>query len=418
MSSGRTVEEGDVVASGRAARPELRTTVLTAALILGSTLVIASRPDVWSLSAGRSGLGAWWIVVIAFVVMAAEALAFDLEFRRERYTFTFSEIPLVVALFFAAPVHLLIGRLVGAALLLVFKERQRPRKLLLNLASFSAECVVLIAVFELVSHGRGIEAPTSWLLALLAVAAADLVGFVVVAKVVRWHGGPLVLRSILAIGAVTAPVNTSLALATGLLYLASPWATLLLLGVVAFLVMAYKSYSALSQRYESLSTLYDFTRIVSAAQTVDEVLEAVLVQAKDQMRAERAELWVLDEDDDVVGLAVDDERHRRVDVPARRRSSDPRLVRHVRRGVRRPEGRERRAQQRAGTHLRRRRLHGRAGDRWRRRRRSARRDQPPRRDERVRPGRGADVRDPRAPRERRPRERASPGAAARAAREA
>ena len=290
--------------SGRVAHPDRRTGLLSLALIAcGAGLL--TRLDLWTPRGGGAGLDWWWIAVLA---IAAEIMAFDLEFRREVYTFTFSEIPLVVGLFFASPVHLVVGRLVGAALVLVVKERQGPNKLLLNLASFFAECAVLVVAFDVIGSGRSIEDPLAWVLALAAVALADLVGFVVVANVVRWHGGPLLFRSILQIGAVTAPVNTSVALAGGVLYTVNAWATLLLCGVAAFLVLSYRSYSALGQRYQSLSTLYDFTRLVSGSQRAETVLEDVLVMAKDLMRAERAELWLIDEHGNDLRLSVDDER--------------------------------------------------------------------------------------------------------------
>ena len=53
----------------------------------------------------------------------------------------------------------------------------------------------------------------------------------------------------------------------------------LLGGVAVFLLMTYRAYSSLRQRYESLSQLYDFTHLVSGAREPDEVLDAMLAQA-------------------------------------------------------------------------------------------------------------------------------------------
>jgi diguanylate cyclase (GGDEF)-like protein len=256
----------------------------------------------------------WWS--IAIISIAAELMIFDVEFRKELYSFTFSEIPLILGLFLASPLHLIIGRLLGATVILIVKERQSVVKLMLNLASFFGECVILLTVYQLVGSGLGIDQPLAWLQALLAIGAADLLGFLLVARVIRWHGGPLHLRSILNIGALTAPVNTSFALIAGVLLAKEPWASLLLLGIGGFLLVTYRAYSALTQRFESLSLLYDFTRLVSGAQRPDVVLGAILVQAKDLMRAERAEIWLIDERG-CVGLMVDDAgRHRRELPPA------------------------------------------------------------------------------------------------------
>lgn len=247
----------------------------------------------------------WW--AIALIAIASELMVFNIEFRREVYTFTFSEVPLVLGLLLAPPAHLIVGRLVGEVLFLVIRERQSIRKLTLNLAVFYGECIVLLGVHQLLGQGRDSQRPLVWGAAMLSVFAADMLGFIVVAKAVKWHGGPLRLRSILAIGAVTAPVNTSLALVAVILLDVQPWAALLLIGVAAFVLLSYRSYTALRQRYDSLSLLYDFTRMVSGAQEPDVVLESILGQAKDLLRAERAEIWLADDRGGYIGLTVDDD---------------------------------------------------------------------------------------------------------------
>jgi diguanylate cyclase (GGDEF)-like protein len=280
-----------------------RTASLSMLLVAGSaTLLTGIRLDVGPVSDTRVQ---WWL--IALISIAAEFMVFNVEFRREVYTFTFSEIPLVLGLFLASPLQLIAGRLVGEALFLIVKERQPPRKLCLNLASFFGECVVLLGVFQLLEGQRSVDQPTMWVRALVAICLADLLSFVIVAYAVRWHGGELQLRSILAAGALTVPVNTSFALLAGLLLADEPWGLALLAGIALFLVVAYRSFSSLRQRFESLSQLYEFTRLVSGSQRPDVVLESILGKAKDLFRAERAEIWLSDGSGSVVGLAVNDD---------------------------------------------------------------------------------------------------------------
>ena len=253
---------------------------------------------------GQNHVLHWW--AIALIAIATELMVFHVEFRREMYSFTFSEIALVLGLFLAAPRELLIGRLVGEAIFLIAIDRQPLRKVALNLAAFMSEVTVLVAVHQLFGRPLDITRPSSWIVAFAAVATADLVGYVIIYQAIRWHGAPITLGSILSIGALTIPVNTSFALVVAILATDLPWATLLLSGVAAFLLMAYRSYTTLSQRYESLSMLYEFTRLVSGAKRPDSVLEAILTQAKDLLRAERAEIWLTDENDFRMRLAVDD----------------------------------------------------------------------------------------------------------------
>ena len=280
-----------------------RTLILSLGLIVASVVALAAG-DLLAHSPPNQLL-AWWS--IALLAIAAEFMVFDVEFRREVYSFTFSEMPMVLGLFLADPRDLILGRLLGELVYLVVRERQPVRKLALNLAAFLGETTVLLGVHRLLHGSLWVTDPLEWARAIAAVSAAVVVGYLVVFQVVRWHGGPITLSSILLIGALTIPVNTSFALVIGILLVERPWATLLLAGVGGFLVISYRSYTALRQRHESLTLLYDFTRLVSGAQRPDAVLEAMLGQAKDLLRAERAEIWLHDDDDTMLRLCVDDD---------------------------------------------------------------------------------------------------------------
>jgi diguanylate cyclase (GGDEF)-like protein len=62
--------------------------------------------------------------------------------------------------------------------------------------------------------------------------------------------------------------------------------------MVAAIVMAYRGYAALSQRFAGLQLLYDFTQMVNGSERPDEVLEAILSKARELLRAERAGIHV------------------------------------------------------------------------------------------------------------------------------
>ncbi len=280
-----------------------RTVALAVALTVTSLAVLVQFGFVTRSAADP--MLSWWM--IAVVAITAEMMVFDVEFRREVYTFTFSEVVLVLGLLLADPIHLVIGRFVGEAMFLIVRERQMPRKLALNLSTFLAETTVLLSIHRMLGAPTDVADPRTWLVGLVSVAVADFVGFVLVFQVVRWHGAPIALRSILTIGLLTVPVNTSFGLVVAILLDHQPWATLLLGGVAAFLVLAYRSYAALRQRFKSLTLLYEFTRLVSGAQRPDAILEAMLTQAKDLLRAERAELWVYEDESTLLRIRVSDE---------------------------------------------------------------------------------------------------------------
>src|SRR3954454_149621 len=100
----------------------------------------------------------WWLLAAGFA--ATEACVLHIQIRREAQTVSISELPLVLGLFFAGPLELLVGRLLGSALILLFYRRSSGLKTVWNLSSLSLQTAVAVALFHLVSAGH---ASTSWL---------------------------------------------------------------------------------------------------------------------------------------------------------------------------------------------------------------------------------------------------------------
>ncbi|MBJ7283009.1 MAG: hypothetical protein JHD40_07875, partial [Acidimicrobiia bacterium] len=111
---------------------------LTLAISVLSAIGVLVTLDVTALAPGAPP---WWVMAAAF--FAAEASGVHVEFRRESMTLCLTEIPLVLGLVFVGPALLVAERLLGTFLLLGVVERQRPVKLLFNLARSAA--VTLIA---------------------------------------------------------------------------------------------------------------------------------------------------------------------------------------------------------------------------------------------------------------------------------
>jgi diguanylate cyclase (GGDEF)-like protein len=309
---GGTTNDGRAVPSEPVARRDAarRTALLSSALIALATAGLflvdldPARSNSWSLP----------LAGVAALAFASSFLVFNVEFRRESYTFTFGEIVLVIGLFFASPLGLVVGRLIGEAVFLLAREHQPPRKLLMNLSAGFAETVALLIVTQTLQPVLDPRDPVSWLVAAIGVVIAQAMAMSMIALALRWHGGPITMGTILRIGLFTAPANTSLALVVCVLLDDEPAAVPLLAGVAVFLLVMYRAYSALKQRYDSLSLLYDFTHLVSGAREPDEVLDAMLVQAKDLFRAERAEFWLSIESSTYRRHVVDDVSNSRADV--------------------------------------------------------------------------------------------------------
>ena len=284
-----TVASGDapdttsrpVVGGRRALR---RTMCLAAGLTVASVAVAATH--LRSMSGPEAVRLPWWLVAVCFGL--AEVLVFHIEVRREAISFSLSEIPLTLALFFASPFGLIAGRLIGEAVLLALVERQQIRKVVTNLAQFLAECVTALTVFHALPGHHDIASPGTWAAAAVAVAAADAVGLAVVIVVMRWHGAPVEPTKMALTNTVTAVTNTALAVLAAVLLNTNPFASALLVLLAAIIVIAYRGYSALSRRYASLELLYDFTRLVSGSKQPEVVLANMLKETKQLLRAEAA----------------------------------------------------------------------------------------------------------------------------------
>src|SRR5690242_12001711 len=112
----------------RPSTPAGRVMIYAAALALFAVAIVSTELR-WHQLGPRLGLS-WPLLVIGFA--AAEALCVHLEFRRDAYSLTFSEVPLIIGLIAFPPAYVVLARFLGAGLGLVFHRRQRGVKLAVN----------------------------------------------------------------------------------------------------------------------------------------------------------------------------------------------------------------------------------------------------------------------------------------------
>jgi diguanylate cyclase (GGDEF)-like protein len=268
---------------------------------------------VWLVTAALAGLGValWWQAptlpqvgpslawpLLAVLFAASERFAVHLPVGRETHSTSFSEVPLVLGLFFASADDLIIGRLVGACALLLVAHRGRQNiiKVAFNLAQFLLQTTVAIFVFAgvvdlLDADVAGVTA-SAWLAALLASLAAALLSYIAVAVVITLRGGRIGAGfSLSAVGGlIAALINTDLALITALVLRREP-SGLVLLAVIGLLSVAlYRGYHVQRLRYGRLDLLYQFTRSVDEAVGDETVIETIVREAKHLLRAQRAQV--------------------------------------------------------------------------------------------------------------------------------
>ena len=135
------------------------------------------------------------VVALAFAV--TETWVVHLQTRREAQTVSVSEFPLVLGLFFASPAQLLIGRLLGSALIFLVHRRSSPLKTCWNLALLSLQTAVTVALFHVITAGHGADSPLSWLGAYAGAIAANCLGHVAIALVIAIYEAELGMRALL-----------------------------------------------------------------------------------------------------------------------------------------------------------------------------------------------------------------------------
>jgi len=133
------------------------------------------------------------LLTIAFAAVMMGPVS--VHYRGQTYLFALSEVPLLLALVIAAPVVLVICRVLGEGFALGVMRRQSPMKLAFNLASAAMSCVVAIVVYRAILHpfihpgsSRVAVLPIGWAAGAVALGAAFLYGHLAVTVVVHLNG--------------------------------------------------------------------------------------------------------------------------------------------------------------------------------------------------------------------------------------
>jgi diguanylate cyclase (GGDEF)-like protein len=233
----------------------------------------------------------WWALGIGFA--ATEACVFYLPTKRQARTVSVSELPLVLGLFLASPVHLLLGRLAGSVAIFLVHRRAPGLKTAWNLAMVSLQTAVAVALFHLLAGGREASNPLVWLGAYAGAIAANCVASVALALVIAVYERDLRLRPILddmVTGEPFAPFVVTIGLVAVMSLSAAQHSAWLLLVTGTGLLLGYRAYASLADRHLGTERLYRFAQAVTSAPEVDETLRKLLQEAKELLRAERAEV--------------------------------------------------------------------------------------------------------------------------------
>src|SRR3954470_3560729 len=263
-----------------------RIMLLTAsvAAVAVALFVIVVRP----LPGAPTALTLPWVLwAAAFTI--SEALVVHVQWQREAHTFSMGDLVLGAGLLLATPRELVTAQLVGYAVTLVVRRKQRGIKLAFNLAQSALGGSVATSVFAVLTGPAGLW---DWAAALIAVVLITLTADLCIFAVISISEGRTSLRPLLEMIGLSLPFTLGSA-AVGLVLARTAVhdpAALALLAIPSFLIVAaYRAYTGARQQQENLRLLHEVTSLLHGGDT-HHALGDFLDSVRSAFRAEMAEL--------------------------------------------------------------------------------------------------------------------------------
>jgi diguanylate cyclase (GGDEF)-like protein len=262
--------------------------------ITGALLLMALVLSAVITTLSPSPFGRWLLAAVFLVLFwTAEVTVLRFEVKRQIFTVSLTEIPLLLALVFLPPMTVVVTRLT-AAILSQLWLRIPTVKAFFNLAIFAAGTT--IASLVVLTH-QPIEAarPNSWLVLASAVTLAMLTTLGAVVGVISLVQGRISRADLLRTAVsciVVAEINVVVGLVVLLVLHQTMWGLMLLVGLVVVFVMAYRRYAKFVRQHKSLSDLYALTQAIGEAGRDGTVSDVLLTRVRELMRAEYATLWL------------------------------------------------------------------------------------------------------------------------------
>lgn len=233
----------------------------------------------------------WWGMAALFYL--DEICVVHLKFKRDAYSFSLAEIPLVIGFFFATPQALVVGQILGALFALGLHRKQSILKLFFNTSHYTLEACLAVLIFHGLGGGSPVAGVGIWLIAIAATFTASYLSVFMVALAISLsEGSPRydTLPKGLAYATVGTTTTTSLALLGATVIWYNPRAAVLLVVPAALLYLAYRAYMDQMDKRESVEFLYESTRLTQSYLEVDAALMALLQQTREMFRAEVAQV--------------------------------------------------------------------------------------------------------------------------------
>ncbi|HEX5595664.1 MAG TPA: sensor domain-containing phosphodiesterase [Micromonosporaceae bacterium] len=237
-----------------------------------------------------------WLLAIVYLLLflAAEAISLRFGIRRHGVQISLSEVPLLLALFYLSPLVVVLVR-VSASTISFARRSQSPVKLWFNVANAAAATAFSTVVVRALGPIGDRVGPYAWLVLLVAVTAGVLVTLLAVIGVITLVqgriSGPVLVRTAVP-GLGVAAINIVLGLVVLVIVQQSPWGILLLVALVAFLVVIYRSYDQFLSQHRMLTEMFELTRALRGSMQDGALPDVLLSRVREMLQAEFATLWL------------------------------------------------------------------------------------------------------------------------------
>lgn len=279
-----------------AGRRLFRRSAVADVVLLSVVLIAVSLPVYLVLPNTGSTLRAssdTFLGLLAVLFGVSVVTVFHVEFRREAFSFSLSEVPLVLAVVFVAPVPGLLARLAGSLVALLIFRKPPLYKLLFNLSLFTFETSIVFAITRMLVGD--VQDSDTLLVAGAAGGAliASIVGSVAISVAIsRFEGNTIrrvvdELRSswVLVVNAATAAIILGLALVAPLL------AILAVIPTAALWVMI-RRHGEIAQELRDLGEIHGFAGRIGQSLDLADISHVAVLETARLLRADVAILRV------------------------------------------------------------------------------------------------------------------------------
>ena len=237
----------------------------------------------------------WWLLAAGFTI--SEIFPVHLDIRRNTWSATLTEIPLIIGLALSPSIAVVIGQVLGCIIGWGIIRRQALHKLAFNASIAALEASAAVVVYHLIAGNQSVLYPTVWAAAFAAMLVEGVVSTIgVAAAITALTGTPPagVLENFLVSGVMASFCGTALGLGAAMVLRTQPYA-IGILGIIAtVLAFGYHELAATRRRYSGLQLLYGFTEAIQHSTADANVIEELLGTTRKLLGAEVAELVVRD----------------------------------------------------------------------------------------------------------------------------